>query len=396
MKCFISYAHKDHKLKEKFRSHLRPLEESYGLEIFDDKAIQPGENWEKRIWDEFEDSDLVIVLISANFIVSDFCYKREFKRAITKHQNHQVTIIPVILKECAWTSIKELANLQALPDEGRPISGGGFKTIDNGIVNAVNGIKKILLTRKNIKTKSGGQKPARPAQSKYKNTSYRAVFFDLDGTLVRGKVGHGSFRYSWQLVWSHLGFDDSIRKYHYQNYIDGVISYDKWCDITRDLFKQKGLSESHFYEIARKVRLTKNCKETLKILKDKGIVTVIVSGGIDSFLKAVFPDYRDYFDYVFINKFHYDPEGVLESIEKTPYDFNGKFEAIEYIRKKYGFKYSECVFVGEGRNDIYAARELSKREGLSIGYPSEHLQDYATHDLWKDRLDALLDIMFDI
>lgn len=223
---------------------------------------------------------------------------------------------------------------------------------------------------------------------------FKAVFFDLDGTLVRGKVGHESFRYSWQLVWAHLGFPDSERKKYYQQYIDKRITYDEWCDITRDLFREKGLLKAHFFQIAKKVRLTKNCKETLKILRARGIRTVIVSGGIDTFLEAVFPDYFNYFDYVFINHFHYDDSGLLTSIKTTPYDFEGKHEAIVDICKRHGFDICQCVFVGEGSNDLYAVKALSRSGGLTIGYPSDRLADHVDYDLWKDRLDSILDVIF--
>ena len=79
------------------------------------------------------------------------------------------------------------------------------------------------------------------------------------------------------------------------------------------MFKRNNLHERHFQEIAKKVKLTKHCRNTLRILKQKRIVLCIVSGGIDSFLKAVFPDYHEYFDYVFINKFHYDYDGKITS-----------------------------------------------------------------------------------
>ena len=78
-----------------------------------------------------------------------------------------------------------------------------------------------------------------------------------------------------------------------------------------------------------------------------------------------------------------------------PYDFEGKFEAIKHICEKHKFSLSECVFVGEGRNDIHAARALSRAGGLTIGYPSDLLSEYVQHDLWKDRLDAILDVIFD-
>lgn len=391
MKCFISYSHCDKKYKNKFIKHLKPLEQSYGLKIFDDSAIRPGEEWESAIWKEFDASDFVFLLISIDFINSDFCMRKEFTKAIQMHEKGIVTVIPIILKECAWQEIESLSKLKTLPQDGDPVVGGSFKTQDTALSSIMQELRKFFsATPGRKKRKKSVRKPDKPSISDYDQTNFRAVFFDLDGTLVRGKIGHEGFRYSWQLVWNHLGWkDDKLRKHYYQQYTDGKIEYDEWCDITCKLFRDKGLKE-----MAKKVRLTKNCKETLSILKKKGIICSVVSGGIDTFLMSVFPDYQKYFKYTFINKFSYDSEFILESIKTTEFDFDGKFDAIKYVCDKHKLKFSECVFVGEGRNDVYVSRELSKRGGLTIGYPSEHVRDFADYELFKDRLDAILDPIF--
>jgi len=129
-------------------------------------------------------------------------------------------------------------------------------------------------------------------------------------------------------------------------------------------------------------------------MKQRGLKLILVSGGIDSFLRAAFPDHQEFFDHVFINKFHYDSDGIIDAIETTKYDFQGKFDAIEYVRRKYGIEYAECAFVGEGRNDVFAATELNRQGGLTIGYPPDQLRDIATHDVLHDSLDLLLDVIF--
>ncbi len=142
MKSFISYARLDVAMKEKFRRHLKPLEEPFGLHIFDDQAILPGEDWEKTIWAEFEASEIIFVLISVNFINSEFCLHKEFKNAVKRHKAGKVTIVPIILKSCDWQSIESLKSIQVLPDKGKPISGGGFKNHDLGFTSVMSEIKK--------------------------------------------------------------------------------------------------------------------------------------------------------------------------------------------------------------------------------------------------------------
>jgi HAD superfamily phosphoserine phosphatase-like hydrolase len=396
VKVFISYARQDIRLKNKFRKHLKALEEKFSLTVFDDRSILPGEEWEKRIWCEFRQSRLIVALVSPNFIASEFCLHNEFAKAIERHKERKALVLPILLRPCGWTSIPSISQLQILPDNGEPIAGGSFRTQDLAFANVINGMNKLLTALAwKKRNRRVARRPPKPNPDLYANSSYKAVFFDLDGTIVRGRPGYEDFRYSWQLVWKILGYDDAIRRqYYFQYYREKSISYQEWCDISRDLFRDRGLRRDHFKQIARKVRLTKNCKETLRILQDNGFVLSIVSGGIDTFLEAVFPDYFEFFDYVFINKFRWDETGVLRAIETTPYDFDGKFDAIRYVSRERDIPLDQCVFVGEGRNDVYAAVRLSEAGGLTIGYPPNAIVDYVEVDLWKDRLEAILDVLF--
>jgi len=408
MKAFISYSRQDRVLKDKFRHHLKSIEGKFSLSVFDDGVILPGEEWEKRIWEEFNKSNIIFFLISSYFINSDFCLNLEFKKAIEKHRQGKAIVIPIILSPCGWKNIPCLDKIQVLPDNGHPVRSKKFESQDMAFSNVINGINKTLtaLNWKKINPRKT-KKPPKPQIDNYIKTKYKAVFFDLDGTLIRGQpsikprtgfkgqIGYEHFRYSWQLVWEHLGFDDCIRKQYYRQYLNKEIGYQEWCDISNILFRDKGLTKSHFKELSKNVRLTKNCKETLSILKQRGVILSVVSGGIDTFLESVFPDYFDYFNYVFINKFHFDERGILQSIETTPYDFDGKYDAITHICKLHNIKPTECVFVGEGRNDKYAANKLMNEGGLSIGYPSYAISDYVDVELDKDRLDAILDVLFD-
>jgi hypothetical protein len=220
MKCFISYSRKDQYLKERVRDYLRQLEDAYGLDIWDDGGILPGEQWEKRIWEEFEKSRVIFVLITENFLNSEFCLKKEFQKAVDRHKQGLVNIVPIILKPCDWRSISELKTLQVLPVGGNAITGGRFRPQSRGYQSVVNEVRKLLVSRAHLDRKPAFAKRApQISLDRFKATPYKAVFFDLDGTLVRGRPGYENFRYSWQLVWAHLGFDDAERKRYYQQYL---------------------------------------------------------------------------------------------------------------------------------------------------------------------------------
>lgn len=390
MKAFISYTKADEKLKIKFRKHLKTTIDKHNLVIFDDHAIKPGETWEKRIWDEFNDSEIIFLLISIDFLNSDFCFNKELKKAIEKHNKKTATVIPVILKSCHWSSIEGLGSIQALPRGGH-IIGGKFANQDIAFTEIALHLDAMLHDHKKRKIK----KIPNNKNKEYKSTRYKAVFFDLDGTLLREKENKPNFKYSWQLVWSFLGFPDSVRHSYHQEYLNNIISYERWCDITRDIFRENKLKKADFFTIAKDIKLTHNCKLGLKTLRDKNLITVLVSGGIDSFLDVSFKDYGNYFDYVFINKFHYDSMDVLEKIEITNFDFEKKFDAITKVCNEKNIKYSECVFVGDGKNDAATAEMLRQYGGLTIAYPPAGIADSTEIEIKKNNLMKVLDVIFD-
>jgi len=393
MKAFISYSRKDKAIKTRFVKHIKPIADKYGISLWDDSELLPGQDWEKRLWIEFDNSQLVFMLISIEFLSSDFCMTKEFTKAIKNHNKRKTILIPIIIEDCAWKSVPELVGIQVLPGHDKNIK-RGFKNQNQALSCVANSIEKLISRNINKKKKRNRSKIAAPKLEDYTKTKFKAVFFDLDGTLVRGRPGHEQFRYSWQLIWAHLGFDDGVRKKFYRDYIDQKISYVEWCEISRGLFRERGLRQADFQKISRKVRLTKNCKKSLKILKDRGLLVNLVSGSINTFLEAVFPECYDYFDNIFINKFQYDHQGIIESIVVTEYDFDGKYDAIKKVCNDAGILTSECVFVGEGHNDKYASLKLSEEGGLSIGYPSDLVFDYVDHNVNKDGLQAVLDVIF--
>ena len=125
IKIFYSYCHKDSAAKEKLDIHLSQLKDNSVIDAWHDKKIQAGAEWEKEINQHLNEADIVLFLLSANFLSSGNC-KKELKDA--KKQGKR--IVPIILNDCAWEAFKfedgsELNSLQAIPNNGehlRPIS----------------------------------------------------------------------------------------------------------------------------------------------------------------------------------------------------------------------------------------------------------------------------------
>ncbi len=200
-------------------------------------------------------------------------------------------------------------------------------------------------------------KSGRPAKSRF-----HVIGFDLDGTLLRG------YQYSWTLVWKHLGVQPAIWKEALRKFVTGkrtFADYKAWCEHDYLQMRAHGLKREDFAKITSSVLLTKNLHEALRTLRTEGFVLALISGGIDTFMDEKIPDANQLFDYVCINRLHYDDQGVISRIDATPFDFAGKAVALEAICEQYGVSLAEAVFVGEGNND----ESVANAAGLSIAYP---------------------------
>jgi len=120
-KVFISYSHKDEDAMKELDRFLGPLVRDGKISIWTDRKILPGQTWKNEILRELESADLTLLLISANFLDSDFINTEEIPRAFKRMDEHGKHVVPIILNYCLWdiTPIKEL---QATPKDGRPIA----------------------------------------------------------------------------------------------------------------------------------------------------------------------------------------------------------------------------------------------------------------------------------
>jgi formylglycine-generating enzyme required for sulfatase activity len=115
LKTFIIYARADEAHKNQLLLHLRPLTNSGLIAVWHDGNIQPGEAWEKRIEAELDQSDLVLLLVSANSLNSDFIQYKELQTALDRLRRGVSRVVPVIVSHCAWKYDQVLSGLQAEP-----------------------------------------------------------------------------------------------------------------------------------------------------------------------------------------------------------------------------------------------------------------------------------------
>ena len=110
------------------------------VQKWDDRLLKPGEEWRKGIDENLERADIILLLVSADFLASDFCWQDEMERALERHQTGEARVIPVIIRNADWTQAK-FAKLQALPKEGKAVT--LWPDRDSAWTNVAEGIRRV-------------------------------------------------------------------------------------------------------------------------------------------------------------------------------------------------------------------------------------------------------------
>lgn len=121
LQVFISYSHQDEALKDELVKHLSPLKRLNLIDDWHDRKIGAGDQWDMAIADALKNADIVLLLVSIDFINSRYCYDVEMESALDRERRGEVVVIPVIARNCMWKTT-EFARLQATPTDGKAIA----------------------------------------------------------------------------------------------------------------------------------------------------------------------------------------------------------------------------------------------------------------------------------
>src|SRR2546421_3382968 len=140
VKIFFCYAHEDEQLLNKLKNHLFPLKRTGLIDIWHDRDISAGTDWEQQIKSHLNEAQIILLLVSPDFIVSDYCYGIEMQRALERHDLGEARVIPIILRHVYWQGV--LGRLQALPTDARPIK--SWPDLDEALYNVTEGIRVVI------------------------------------------------------------------------------------------------------------------------------------------------------------------------------------------------------------------------------------------------------------
>ena len=143
---FVSYSHNDETYLSELEKHFSTLKREKLIDTWCDRKIVPGKNWEGEIDDALQRSDVIVFLISPDFIASEYCIEKEVTAALERHSRGEAVVIPIVVRPVDWLSTP-IGKIQALPRDAEPISMWGDKDqawleVTKGIRAAINDLHK--------------------------------------------------------------------------------------------------------------------------------------------------------------------------------------------------------------------------------------------------------------
>lgn len=141
IKVFLSYSHKDKVLKDTFVGHLYSLVRTENITLWTDEEIDGGERWNDEINTKLNTADLILLLISPDFITSEYCYNIELKKAIELYKQRKAIVVPIGLRVTDIVG-HPFTQFQMLPVN--PLFVESWANTNEAFVSIVQGLRKTL------------------------------------------------------------------------------------------------------------------------------------------------------------------------------------------------------------------------------------------------------------
>ncbi|HEU5381899.1 MAG TPA: toll/interleukin-1 receptor domain-containing protein [Ktedonobacteraceae bacterium] len=141
VEVLLCYAHKDARLLNNLKAHLKSLQHEGLIALWHDRNITAGKDWAREIDEHLNTAQIILLLVSSDFINSDYCYSVEMERALERDKQGEVCAIPIILRPCDWDN-SPLSKLQALPKDGKPITTWGNR--DSAFLDVAKGLRRVI------------------------------------------------------------------------------------------------------------------------------------------------------------------------------------------------------------------------------------------------------------
>lgn len=138
---FCSYSHKDEKYRRELENHLALLSRQRAVEVWHDRLIRPGQDWAREIDENLDHANLVLMLISADFLASQYCYGIEMQRALDRARMGATHVLPILVRKCDLEGAP-FSDLQWLPTGKKPVKNWGDR--DSAWADVAVGVRKVV------------------------------------------------------------------------------------------------------------------------------------------------------------------------------------------------------------------------------------------------------------
>lgn len=180
--------------------------------------------------------------------------------------------------------------------------------------------------------------------------TFPIIAFDVDGTLVRGPNGWTV----WEVLNEHFTGTAEHNKERYALYRSGKLSYADWVRLDVSGWIEAGATRAKIVAALGPLELIRGVRESLAALRAAGGRLYVISGTLDVMLDTLLPDHP--FEEVYANHLGFDDAGRIAHWRATPFDMEGKAQALRAIAMREGVPLQDCAFVGDSGNDVWVAR----------------------------------------
>jgi tetratricopeptide (TPR) repeat protein len=140
IEVFYSYSHMDEGLRDQLENHLAMLKRDGVIQGWHDRRISGGQEWEGEIDAHMKSADIILLLVSSDFLASNYCYDIEVTTAMERHEAKEARVIPIILRPCDWNTAP-FGKLQALPKDVIPVR--KWSDQDEAFLDIAKGIRRV-------------------------------------------------------------------------------------------------------------------------------------------------------------------------------------------------------------------------------------------------------------
>jgi TIR domain/CHAT domain len=140
-KIFCSYSHKDEKYRAELETHLALLARQGAVHVWHDRQIEPGADWAREIDENINHANVVLLLISADFLASQYCYGIEMNRALARATTSETRVVPILVRKCDLQGVP-FGHLQWLPSGAKPVK--NWPDRDSAWTDVAKSVRKVV------------------------------------------------------------------------------------------------------------------------------------------------------------------------------------------------------------------------------------------------------------